>query len=976
MAEPARKLPAEDRPDIPGLSAIQGGGEGDGVPSGDLQSAEESGVPEPDEGRAADQPELHAIQGSGKGDGVPRGKLRDSKEKPEEEGGLASGFDEKRNQGRRRSRLRLTRRKKLIGAGVGGGTVATIFTLFSILSGPSQLVHLSSILQRSFAPMRQSTSVRMSRLFLGATSNYNGDTRVGVLGSLILRPAFKDLHNIGVDFQLNSSGYVNSVTIDTTKLAEQRPELRGMSLGEQKAWLADELQLSPDQFVKISGVNGHINGFKLAVNTRDFGLKEVRLLKNNFLGFLDDGTIITAINERYMSKFFGIYNLFHPFKKLTNDQLNKWTTAAERKVAEADRVNTEITEPVDRSTAGLRAILKDKLDSIRDPLSKALITTAVVCAVRGAADSAVAFNHAAIVAPAALEATDLIAVGEQAKAGQDISMQQAGGVAEGFQDSNGRTIWQGKALQALSGQKPTGPDLPSDYGQAFSDQTTADNIRSGVDLGGVAGALCSTPGIIAQAVANLALFIANIPDGETGSFATYAAGEAAGTVAVGGVTYFFEHQLASMIADKAIVPSVLSGPLGGNLAAYGARAAANIGAIASGGVRLAGSTVSQINQQQEQQSEQQFRSESFFARMFDVYDYRSLAGRLADSISPNPLTNVSSIMGAFSNMGSSLLSNLASIFVPRAHADYSYDWGFPQYGIPSDLLNDPSLSDPYGNADTVAALFDSGAGQGYIERAQSCFGVSINKDSGVWDVLPQHDVDTNGSDYLGAHCDDLSDPNWKRVVMFVFDTSIMKSAACYEGDDQSCSDIGIGNQSSSGSTVSGGNGTLPTGTSKDLASQLLPLIQQGKITCGSAAGGSGPANCLDIQNTANGTPIGGNCAVNSLTPHLLGLILGLVRDDGWTLGISAICSNHSPEGDGAYAGHSYGSVADFSIENGATGSDSAANEKFVNDAATLLTQTGGSFGQINCHPTYPALSRGNFTTFSDTCNHQHIRAAP
>jgi hypothetical protein len=179
--------------------------------------------------------------------------------------------------------------------------------------------------------------------------------------------------------------------------------------------------------------------------------------------------------------------------------------------------------------------------------------------------------------------------------------------------------------------------------------------------------------------------------------------------------------------------------------------------------------------------------------------------------------------------------------------------------------------------------------------------------------------------------------------------------------------------------TTGSPGSLPTGSSKDLATQLLPLISSGKIKCGSAAGGSGPANCLDIQNTAKGVPIGGNCAVDSLTPHLLGLILGLVQSDGWTLGISAICSNHHPEGDGPYAGHSYGSAADFSIQNGATDAAAATDKKFVDDAAALLTVTGGSFGQIDCSPTSShatVVNNSKFTTFPDSCTHQHIRAAP
>lgn len=172
-------------------------------------------------------------------------------------------------------------------------------------------------------------------------------------------------------------------------------------------------------------------------------------------------------------------------------------------------------------------------------------------------------------------------------------------------------------------------------------------------------------------------------------------------------------------------------------------------------------------------------------------------------------------------------------------------------------------------------------------------------------------------------------------------------------------------------------GQLPTGDSQQLAQQLLPYIKSGQLFCGAAAGGSGSADCSDIQNTAKGTPLGGNCQVKALTPHLLALILGLVRDDGWKLGISAMCSDHHLESDGPYAGHSYGSVADFSVQNGAVGAAAASDKKFVDDVAALLSTTGGSFGQVgNCHAIYPSQQKSNFVTFTDTCNHQHVRAAP
>jgi hypothetical protein len=198
-------------------------------------------------------------------------------------------------------------------------------------------------------------------------------------------------------------------------------------------------------------------------------------------------------------------------------------------------------------------------------------------------------------------------------------------------------------------------------------------------------------------------------------------------------------------------------------------------------------------------------------------------------------------------------------------------------------------------------------------------------------------------------------------------------------DEQQVLNGGGGAASSVSSESSAG--TLTSGKSKDLAQQLLPFISSGQIFCGMAAGGSQGADCPDIQNTAKGTSIGGNCQVDALSPHLLALILGLVKDDNWTVGFSSICSDHHVEANGPGGGHSSGTTADFSVQikNGkrSAGTAAASNEAFINDVASLLSTTGGSFGQVgNCHPIYDSQKSKKFTTFGDVCNHQHIRAAP
>jgi hypothetical protein len=373
-------------------------------------------------------------------------------------------------------------------------------------------------------------------------------------------------------------------------------------------------------------------------------------------------------------------------------------------------------------------------------------------------------------------------------------------------------------------------------------------------------------------------------------------------------------------------------------------------------------TVAQYDAQQQSQM-------SVFDKYLSLSNPDSAAAKQAFALSEtNPssalakLTNFGSI---FKTIGSTLTQPFSKHVAAASDTGYSGSGfaGIQTYDFPKECLDRDPLSATPKNGTNIQQIL------GKAKVPDSVLTWDLVNDSDQW------------YQYVYDKIGDRQDADEIAVQIYncnLIDTSTRGGLGYIYGykNDNGLDDNASG---SSSNTTTTPDGTLPTGNAKDLATQLLPYISSGKIKCGSAAGGSGPTNCLDIQNTAKGIPIGGNCAVSSLTPHLLGLILGLVKDDGWTLGISAICSNHHPEGDGPYAGHSYGSVADFSVQNGASGLAAATNKKFVDDAAALLSEAGGSFGQIQCAPTSShstVVGNSKFTTFSDGCNHQHIRAAP
>jgi len=307
--------------------------------------------------------------------------------------------------------------------------------------------------------------------------------------------------------------------------------------------------------------------------------------------------------------------------------------------------------------------------------------------------------------------------------------------------------------------------------------------------------------------------------------------------------HYIEKFVLSQTTQGKLSASLLKGPVGGAILAYGARELANITATSGGGVDLGNETSTALLDQELQKEQQQFQSENFFARMFDAYDNRSLLGHYMADISPSFADNLINLSGSLLHVGSAFSSIFGGLLPKAAAAPEEvtdYDWTFGQSGIPPQLLSDPNLQDPYTNGDLVADALDASClSNGEVDdscdlvtRINSCFGNTVSYDNGTWDVVATDDADPHSETYLNAHCDDTGSnadtanntPTglWRRVIMFVNATHDMKSAACFEGDAQSCADEGLSagidatdnptSDPSTASTTSAYNFTIPPKT--------------------------------------------------------------------------------------------------------------------------------------------------------------------
>ncbi|MDL2363281.1 MAG: D-alanyl-D-alanine carboxypeptidase family protein [Patescibacteria group bacterium] len=731
------------------------------------------------------------------------------------------------------------RRRKAAGGGIVATIIGAVIFAGTIASGPLQLEHLSMILQTFGHQHEKDTASRTKGLYRFARTGDVNETSVGYFGSRSANRSISTLKEMGIDVNTRSTfGSIKSITYDSAKLSKAYPELKNASLAETKAFLSEKLGVPVKSFGNL-GSGSDVGGYKVSINrSNNSSAENYRLLREhaklipngrvaNALKLPQDGKIMMAIKMRPLAKFYGVPSMWHPIKKQTVKITNKLDIKIDRRKAAKARetARAKLRAPAESSRyIAARENMKSKINGIQSKVGGALLITGGMCVIRSVATDVPEVNRGAIVVPSVLEAADKTAVGSQNMSNKDIAMEDDAAIVETFTDDKGASIWQSRALQAIS--NPTyagGQDIDTKYKQAFLKDTTAENIKSTFGGGSFGAAACSPLGSVVQLAGGLILILGAVPT-DGGSLAAFAAAKGASVAASAGAIYFLEKGAVDYFKTNKAVPEIFAGPEGGNLLAYGAKEAANISSRSDGGTARNNTQTAALEKQAQFASQKQFRTKSLFAQIFDVHDYRTPAAKFTDRLTSNPAKNIAMMTNSFLGALPSLIPHAISTLIPTSHAAIEkkpYDWGFPDYGLPSDLLKDKNYEDPYDNADKVAAVLNDTANPDYAsglkDRASKCFGVKIDNPDGRWGAVSESETNPNGEDYLSAHCDDTSDPNWKRMMLFVFDTRTMSSIACYEGEESACADFGIGgaanSETATGSAASTDDGNCNGGKS-------------------------------------------------------------------------------------------------------------------------------------------------------------------
>ena len=390
-----------------------------------------------------------------------------------------------------------------------------------------------------------------------------------------------------------------------------------------------------------------------------------------------------------------------------------------------------------------------------------------------------------------------------------------------------------RSVQAELSKPQTGPDAP--------DEAKVANINNKGDLFSAVNVIAGVPPLnIACGAIDT---ISTLPG--VSAINAVVQGIINGPLALAGTST--EELMAEFIGliNGDAINSLAKGAELGNLANIGTFLASNDIARSIGGVPLSVADAIVLKQEQNQIDIEENATKSFAQRYLDPYDRQSLAASIIDSV-PAPSAQPSSFTNGLASLFTGGLGNVFASLSPTANAALGdYDYGIPKYGFSLAEQDNPDYEDPYQNAFVVEPFLESQPdGQvGLNEKyGKACFGMTVTAD----DTGVHIESDAMGSDNLNIfkvrknhpECDpkNNNDPMFLRYRFYLADSVTAVSLACYEGDEQACSEIGISNAADTPQTDTPVEGVeCPTNLKKTIkvggsTYYQMPEAQNGEYT--------------------------------------------------------------------------------------------------------------------------------------------------
>ena len=807
-----------------------------------------------DEGAAPmsqdEQDALNQIE-AGYGQTAPDADYSGSKNSPESQNDQSDGggLYKPSSKGKASSwRSRIMTRKNATGAGALGLGIGGMIWIASIASGPAQIIQMAQLLNRvHFGNDQTATESRIGRMFeFFRTGNDPSKRNVGYMMEQVTGRYIDKLKSEGITLSFEEpngrlsrrlQGLTLDLETDVGKKAASQMRAEGFNIGE-------------DGFVNLRR-----DGENKIIETRQ---RKKALYAS--VDLRDKGVVASAIQKRLLALRAGVN--FHPYtnaKRTAIENLSDWRDSrrAERSEEMKEGVDTtdgrrlEGQDDVDddgnatenpgnneTANAGNEAIddavdidtRKSRLQFAGKLAGSAAAVVSAMCVARDVGNDIPKYQHENIVLPSIRMAMLPITAGSQIMTGQDINLDEVGVLADDFyDDAAGTSVWGAAAMQATKGEEVTGPDAkakPSDVGDKPLLFDILDNIPGLSQTCGVSNAIGNIP-IIKQ--------VTGVIDDLTGYGIDAALGLAG---------WSMDELMNSLVAFLSgdVVDTLAQGSDLGNIIAIGARLAGNESCIAKGCTALSPAESGALREYQQEMHTIEQRQKPMLARIFDPYDADSLFGSLV--VQNQNLASFNSSIVSFASLPSklpSLFGNSLSALNPRASAATTpgYDFGVDSYGFDVGELESEDYEDPYKNAEFVEGRLDD-----LNNKYGDCFVTTVNPDT----FALQNGESVNYlTDEYREKCSEPSDPaereEFNRYRFYLLDTITAKSAACYEGlDETSCAELGFGTSNEINATPGASGVVNPEGYS-------FPLAPQNKSVGGINSGHHDGTPAFDLFST-------------------------------------------------------------------------------------------------------------------------------
>jgi hypothetical protein len=776
----------------------------------------------------------------------------------------------------KKRRIKINGRVAAIGGAAGFG-IGAIFGMSVLTSGPLQFIHLAQMMQNfHFFSHEESSDDRLSKIHKYLKyKNKPQDARLGKIEGKVAKKLDTRLEELGITSNFDR-GKLKSYDIDAEKYAkahgiDNTPEAIGEHVRNN---------------LNVEVVHGE--GGKFSIPTEDIGFfKNRKLAKGLMTNYLGEGRVTGAMTSRIMTK--RTHATLHPLKYLDQqlkDKLDEAFKDFQKKRAKRNTkgAETEISatnskenddkgnpkedpggdankkavddavgesKPVgeelksgDIKADGPTAKLKGKFKGAAKIAGGITAAVGFVCMVDAMSKQLDALKYANVVLPLIRIGMEFISVGNQVMSGHEVSWEALRLYNQLLNDPETKSSWaEAMSIQAEMGKPLTGKDILPEAAIQNEQNVVSQfisTIGAVVPLNTICGAINSTVG----QVISFALDVASGPFSAAGglAFSTFVAGP-------------LGESLIGWLAGNPVNVEVKGVDLG-NYINFGARLAAGSTGAVSGGKSLGKKSAMEWKEYRLAVEKEDMQNMSIANRLFNPYDYRTLAGRFVDGTNSDATQNIAKVvtspMGAFS----SLTRSFGTIFAPKAFAQESntYDYGFDTYGFDIGELENPKIDNPFENATKAIELLKGAKGEEFKKRAKVCFGTTFDSNNNpnaaegegvpkLYEINATGAIDVSEGEKVTPNCKDSSD-DWLRIRAYILDTQTGDSMACYEGDEGSCPQTGAGGSTSTKETqasdsgsvaIDGDTSNVPCGSGKILYS-LGDVKQRNKKHCSGHSG--------------------------------------------------------------------------------------------------------------------------------------------